>query len=111
MGQRVSVQHKAHAQHRRCLTEGTCFCLQLSPTPPSACLPRTQMTTEWGAPGCWLRLSALAAASRRVPLSTSEAQEPQARATDQPKLTRTSCTCRAPYWRAVSAKARSEYLT
>lgn len=39
MGQQVSMQHKARAQHRGCLTEGTCFCLQLSLTPPSACLP------------------------------------------------------------------------
>lgn len=66
------------------------------------------MTTEWEAPGRRLRPRALAAASRREPLSVSEAQEPRARATDQPKRTRTACLCRALYCRAPSAKARCE---
>lgn len=49
--------------------------MESSPT----CLPGTQMTTEWGSPGCPPRLRARATASRRTPLSDSAAQEPQAR--------------------------------
>lgn len=74
--------------------------LSSSTSPPPPLPPArphgTQMTTEWGVPGRRLRLRALAAVSRREPLSASEAQEPQAGATERPKLRRTSCRCRAP---------------
>lgn len=83
------------------------------PEPSCSPPPRhtgTQMTTDWGVPGRWRwrRLRNRAAMSKSAPLSTSEAQEPQARASDQPKLMCTPWTCCAPYTRAVSTNARCE---